>query len=370
MPSYPPGLTTATISVGNVVDFYGDRAAVSAKVTPVLGTGVTHIVHAATGTVMVAASRTYESDITSGVATFDLPHTDAAGWTDPAGNTVTGWHYAVTVTATLNEGFGASQTWTKTVQPLVGQTAIDLDLVPSGEEFAPTVSAPIPVLSLNGQTGHVSFAGDAATNAALDAIRGGTAIYSTDSLDALTTPGFYYVTGAVTSWGAGWPPVTGQRPTVRVRLAGGNNLYLLQRVEYSGGRVYQRYRNNGTWEPWTEYQRAQDTGLRSVRDLFAGTPGGGPIMLRRANNVVNLNIYGVSFASVNQTLWTLPVGFRPDYHRVFAANSFTASGARFIVSSSAGTVQSIGNTDGATYYLTMTWLTNDAYPSTLPGTAA
>lgn len=124
------------------------------------------------------------------------------------------------------------------------------------------------------------------------------------------------------------------------------------------------------WQIARHAPEAGDTGLRSVTSLFGGTPTGGNILIRRVGYEVELNIYGVSFASIPSSFWTLPVGFRPDHHRLFAASSYTASGARFIISQSAGTIQLISGVTGTAYYVVLRWQTRDPFPSVYPGTSA
>lgn len=121
----------------------------------------------------------------------------------------------------------------------------------------------------------------------------------------------------------------------------------------------------------------QDTGVRNVHSLFAATPTGGVIYLRRSGSDVELNIYGVGFTGLgtNPTLYKLPVGFQPDYHRVFAEASFKSAGPRFLIhgtngGANAGNIVSLGNTDG-TFYVSFNWKTRDAFPvpANYPGTA-
>lgn len=153
MATFPPGVTLATITAGSTTDFFGNEATVSVDVTPVLAGNAVHLVHAATGTTLVIATRRFTSGLGEAV-TFQVPHVNQPGWIDSTGQSVTHWSYRVEVTAQFDAG--TRHRWAKTVQPLVGQNTVDLDLVADGAVYDPRFS-PVPhVLSVNGQTGVIS----------------------------------------------------------------------------------------------------------------------------------------------------------------------------------------------------------------------
>jgi hypothetical protein len=150
----PAGVTTATVTVGGAVSLIdGDPQSLAVTARPVLGGTATHIVHAATGTVLVPLVETYTPGAT---VSLTLPHVDQDGFVDGAGNEAKYWHYLLQVAA--SEGATTTQ-WTKLVQPLVGQASIDLDLVTDGSVTAWTSTATAGVTSVNGQTGAVTVAG-------------------------------------------------------------------------------------------------------------------------------------------------------------------------------------------------------------------
>lgn len=149
----PIGIATSTISVGKAYSFSGRLASAKATVVPVLGGDAQHIVWGATGDIVAGFTDVYESASPGTPATFTLPQVDQAGFLNGAGLAATMWAYAITVELTLTDS--TTVRYTKFVQPLTGQTNIDLDLVPDGSITAP-VGAPIPpVISVNGETGIV-----------------------------------------------------------------------------------------------------------------------------------------------------------------------------------------------------------------------
>lgn len=131
----PQGVTTCTYVAGPAVSVFGTQAKVSATITPIFGGGVKRIIHQATGTVVTDTTETVPEDA-DGIVEFSLPHVDQPGFVDPAGNAVTMWSYDVKVTVK-----GAAS-YPQTLQPLVGSTTVDLDLVPSAGTAVPTISTP------------------------------------------------------------------------------------------------------------------------------------------------------------------------------------------------------------------------------------
>ena len=165
--AYPPSVSLAVVEAGSASTFFGDSASITAKVTPVLG-GTKYIVHAATGHLMVPAPQTFTAAADS-VLSFSVPHVDQAGWQDSGGNAYTMWAYKVDVTVIIGNGrTSAKQSWVKNVQPLIGQDFIDLDLVGDGT-IGSALTAEIPeLLSVNGQTGHVTIDGGGGTLSATE----------------------------------------------------------------------------------------------------------------------------------------------------------------------------------------------------------
>jgi len=155
--AYPDGVSTATCTAGSSIGMVGgEPSRVSVVVRAVLGGNGTHLVWAATGQPLVPLEETYSAE-PGMMVSFLVPHVDQAGIVDSSGNAATMWAYYAQITVTAANG--QTKTWVKTFQPLVGDSQpIDLDLIPDGSITSP-VSAPIPaVLSVDGNTGHVTTA--------------------------------------------------------------------------------------------------------------------------------------------------------------------------------------------------------------------
>lgn len=144
----PPGVTLCTVTYGKALGALGAVARITGKVTM-----DRRIVHAATGWSINPADEDIPN--TGEELTFAVPHVDQPGFLDTAGQDTTHWYYTLTGKIIFTGG-GKSVSYSKTFQPLVGQTNIDLDLVLDGP-VQPGVSAPsAEVLSVAGRTGHVS----------------------------------------------------------------------------------------------------------------------------------------------------------------------------------------------------------------------
>lgn len=153
--AYPPGISLAVIQAGKAGTFFGDAASLTATVTPVLS-GTKYLVHQSTGDLMVPSPMTFTAAEDS-VLSFSVPHVDQTGYLDDNATGYTMWAYKIDVTVNLGNGRNSKKyTWTKNFQPIVGQDFIDIDQVASGV-ISDGVTAPTAeVLSINGQTGHVT----------------------------------------------------------------------------------------------------------------------------------------------------------------------------------------------------------------------
>lgn len=150
--SLPDGVTTCLLTYGPITDTFGNLAdSITVEVV-----ADRTIVHAASGRTLFKNPVVVSAD-GGGVAQLPVPHTDQTGFRDQQQNTLTGWYYTVRLSAR----FGSSiQTDTKTFQPLVGQTTVDADLLPSNGMVTPGVTAPTAVVtSVNGETGAVTVSG-------------------------------------------------------------------------------------------------------------------------------------------------------------------------------------------------------------------
>jgi len=170
-------------------------------------------------------------------------------------------------------------------------------------------------------------------------------------------------------------------------------------INQTGRTVYERTYVTGTWSPWRAFNSTRvdqvagraiyqfddvngreqliygDTGERSLTaDSLAPVAGWGAFRLRRNGQLVTLNIQGMDLTNVafgGDILASIPAGFRPsvDTRFSFAAESSYAT-VRFIAST-AGALQMAAKATGAVLYVsgTVTWVTNQVWPTTLPGVA-
>lgn len=161
----PTGVTTATVTIGRAGDFTGEEGVVKVEVTPNFGGTANRLIWSATGWVFEAWKRTYPNTSGDGSATttFELPHVDQDGWVSPDQEPFTGWSYTIKVTATAADK--QKTTYTKVISPLVGQDNIDLDLLPDAAAGTPTIGDVPAVLTVNGETGHVTVTGGGDTSA-------------------------------------------------------------------------------------------------------------------------------------------------------------------------------------------------------------
>lgn len=136
----PTGVTTCAVKVGTAVTMFGEAANIKVTVTPIYGGTAKRIVWEATGQSVPDFPQTFTSSNDNTEVEFAVPHVDQAGFLDPSGNPITMWAYAVKVTITDTNRQSVS--YTQTVQPLVGQAVIDLDLIPDGTSAVPVEVAP------------------------------------------------------------------------------------------------------------------------------------------------------------------------------------------------------------------------------------
>lgn len=281
--SYPSGVSLAVITAGTVSDFFGGDSSATAKVTPMLG-GTSHIVHAASGSVLVPTSMHFTAE-EGGSLSFSVPHVDQDGWLDASGRAFKGWSYRVEVTVQPRRS--KPITWTKTVAPVIGQDLVDLDLVGTGGAGTPTIGTVPTVTSVAGKAGAVTVADLEAAGVggapAWEDVTGKPTTFPTDP------PAWSAITGKPTTF----PAESHTHPFANVTvqpLGGGVDLNtlgqgvygqsrdadtdaslnypeeaagLLVVVEYGTGFTYQTYttygslntvytrgRYNSTWSPW------------------------------------------------------------------------------------------------------------------------
>ena len=137
--------------------------------------------------------------------------------------------------------------------------------------------------------------------------------------------------------------------------------------ESVGRRLFQWDQNNSRWQ-----MTFGDTGLRDTAVTVANAWAiyGGYNHIRRVGNVVSLNLWLDSASASADTVGTIPAGFRPDRTVGFGVLA-PGNLIRLLQISSAGSLDATtgGTTPGAAWFVQATWVTNDAWPTTLPGSA-
>lgn len=144
--SLPAGVSTCTVTIGTAVDWFGRDVSIRSRCIP-----SARAVWAATGQPVLPFVMEV-SGAPGEAVSFVLPHVDQEGFIDAAGNEMTGWNYRIVTTFSGTGGSSESQ---KYIQPVIGQTLIDLDMVPDGAPTAPTSTPAAAVMSVNGATGAV-----------------------------------------------------------------------------------------------------------------------------------------------------------------------------------------------------------------------
>ncbi|AZR97681.1 TPA: hypothetical protein U0901_000352 [Streptococcus suis 92-1191] len=142
---------------------------------------------------------------------------------------------------------------------------------------------------------------------------------------------------------------------------------------YNKNKTYLRVKNNTTWTPWVEYAKADHPLLQEkpLKTLTMGFPYGLNATLTRKDNLVtislNRRITNIDVFEYRQMIETIPLGYRPtaEAHMVIVPNSgsFTKSPS-ILHFASDGKIRLTNGTGGAHVYTgTITYITNDPYPS-------
>ncbi|HEM6121077.1 TPA: hypothetical protein U2B97_001549 [Streptococcus suis] len=142
---------------------------------------------------------------------------------------------------------------------------------------------------------------------------------------------------------------------------------------YNKNKTYLRVKNNTTWTPWVEYAKADHPLLQEkpLKTLTMGFPYGLNATLTRKDNLVtislNRRITNIDVFEYRQMTETIPLGYRPtaEAHMVIVPNSgsFTKSPS-ILHFASDGKIRLTNGTGGAHVYNgTITYITNDPYPS-------
>ena len=133
--------------------------------------------------------------------------------------------------------------------------------------------------------------------------------------------------------------------------------------ESVGRRLFQWDANNARWQ-----QTYSDTGVRLLHTAGASLLNGwvaGPVhRISRVGNMVTYHAYLNGTGASTSVAYALPAGFVPE--STIGVVATDASVARLVEVTSNVTVVNYGATE---YYLSATWRTADAWPTTLPGSA-
>ncbi|HEM3193532.1 TPA: hypothetical protein U0890_002142 [Streptococcus suis] len=138
-------------------------------------------------------------------------------------------------------------------------------------------------------------------------------------------------------------------------------------------RTFMRLRSNSNWQNWEEYVKSSHPLLQEkpLKTLTMGFPYGLNATLTRKDNLVtitlNRRITNIDVFEYRQMIETIPLGYRPtaEAHMVIVPNSgsFTKSPS-ILHFASDGKIRLTNGTGGAHVYTgTITYITNDPYPS-------
>lgn len=144
----PAGITTALVHLDAPLSFGGESGKIHASIVPSAS-----LVWAATGTPLGAFVDSVSLD--PGVALeVQLPHTDQPGFRDVSGAAVVNWHYRVEITYEKDDQIIPFPA--RDVQIPMGQSDIDIALIPAGTALPPTTAPTLVVTSIDGKTGQVT----------------------------------------------------------------------------------------------------------------------------------------------------------------------------------------------------------------------
>ncbi|HEL2085800.1 TPA: hypothetical protein TY878_001005 [Streptococcus suis] len=170
------------------------------------------------------------------------------------------------------------------------------------------------------------------------------------------------------------PTIAGMHSWKYVRVTKHNDLYVLQEaVDFYGVASAFRVKNNGTWTPWVEYVTTNHPMLQEkpLKTLTMGFPYGLNATITRKDNLVtvtlNRRITNIDVFENRRMMEKIPVGYRPtaQVHLVFVPNSGSFTKSPSILHLNAdGTIDMTNGTSGRHVYTgTVSYVTNDAYPS-------
>jgi hypothetical protein len=228
--SLPSGISTCVVTFGRATSYLGIDATISGTLS-----ADRSIVHAATGVRIGSGDDIVPND--AGFLSFLVPHVNQSGFTDASGGAVVGWLYKLA--GTIRYASGKTEPFSRTFQVLVGQTTVDLDLVPDGPVM-PGFTAPAgTVTSVAGKTGAITSA-----DLANDFVPVASRPNPNEDLNEATAFGVYAIGGLESN-----TPVSDIPGVLLVASAGG--MTALQLAAFSDGSTWSRSRaGTGDWGGW------------------------------------------------------------------------------------------------------------------------
>lgn len=152
--------------------------------------------------------------------------------------------------------------------------------------------------------------------------------------------------------------------------------YIVQRATgmtgYYQGIAYTRVQSGGGWSSW-KLTGGGDTGTRSINAAMTNvvTDGNSACTIRRVNNIVTLKLINFRRAPgqlAPEPVYTVPAGFRSPTEET--GSGVNEGGTGSIIGAfvyNGGRIRLFNLPDAETYNkVSMTWLTDEAWPSTLP----
>lgn len=229
----------------------------------------------------------------------------------------------------------------------------------------------------------------------------GTVLDGTQDLNDIFTSGTYFTSGASAATLLKNYPVQTIGGTLVVWRRGSDTILTQEYYQTGGydlGRMFfRRVRINSTWYPWRAFssQRVDqtagraiytyddlnnreqliygDTGWRDIKSLIVNGWVTASLLIRRVGSLVQLSGYYLNSADATSTLFAvLPEGFRMRHSgetRVIAKSQSTTGS---LISSSSGNLVSgdLSGVYGQNGHFSIEWLTDNPWPTTLPGNAS
>ncbi|HEL2487504.1 TPA: hypothetical protein TZY63_001391 [Streptococcus suis] len=336
----------------------------NAKIAPITLSGSQKNIMTLSFKVAPLGSTSYTADNGSASGSWTTQHTLSNSAANMAGNYPA--NKSFTIIGTLSDKF-TSVEFSATVATESVVMSYDKD-----NRFAvgKIVDTNLPKGSVE-STGGYYLNGKPIQNYALTSLNGASIERYNEDLNRITEPGFYIVNTSMNV------PVSGHTYYYLevIRHANNASSYVMQRATCRSHtqQTYVRICEGGTWGQWKEQVLADHPMLQEkpLKTLTMGFPYGLNATLTRKDNLVtitlNRRITNIDVFEYSQMVETIPLGYRPtvETHMLMAPNvgSFTKSPS-ILHFASDGKIRLTNGTGGAHVYTgTITYITNDPYPS-------